>query len=740
MRKQYITLSSAVTFTALALSSTSVTLAADQLYFERVATYPVYKTLEESAQLDTKTSAEIIAATDDEKTLVFTDSPAHALVFLGIDDIYQPSPKGRVALSGEPTSVAVAGGYAYVGVNTSQSYTQPSGHLAIVDVKTLAITGQCDLGGQPDSVALSPDRKFLTVAIENERDEDLNEGVIPQAPAGYLASFDLDTNGQLQNCDSVRRTSLSGLAHVAPSDPEAEFVSINNDNTVVVTLQENNHLALVDLKTGRVQNHFPAGHASAMNIPVRKAKMSDASGSINSIAREPDAVAWIDDERFVTANEGDYKGGSRGFTIWNKKGDVLFDSGGSMEHLAMSYGHYPAKRAHKKGVEPEGVATGKFGEQTYIFVNSERGNFVAVYKDTGSTPEFVQFLPTHIAPEGLLALPKRGLFVVANEGESLEDNVRSHLSLYQFGAKTPFYPHLVSDMDDRTNAPIGWGALSGLTASKQDPNILYAVSDSFYDEARILKIDRSHSPAKIIEYITLPSPADLDLEGIALSTNGGFWLASEGNAKDRPPLLLEVASDGSILKEVQLPQSLLEVQSSYSLEGVAEFSYNGQTKVAVAFQREWKDDQKGLVKLGFYTLEDNSWAFAHYPLDTPASKAGGWVGLSEIISLGNNRLALLERDNKGGQAAAIKQITTVSLDGIDLMPHGQKLPVLKKNVVVDLLPALSRSNGWTPDKVEGMARTIDGAVIIITDNDGVDDASGETQFINLGPADQLGLK
>jgi hypothetical protein len=38
---------------------------------------------------------------------------------------------------------------------------------------------RCDLGGQPDSVAASPDGRYLAVAIENERDEDLDDGVIP---------------------------------------------------------------------------------------------------------------------------------------------------------------------------------------------------------------------------------------------------------------------------------------------------------------------------------------------------------------------------------------------------------------------------------------------------------------------------------------------------------------------------------------------------------------------------------
>ena len=67
------------------------------------------------------------------------------------------------------------------------SFTEPSGRLAAVDLATRAETASCDLGGQPNSVALAPDGSFVTVAIENERDEEVNDGALPQLPAGWVA-------------------------------------------------------------------------------------------------------------------------------------------------------------------------------------------------------------------------------------------------------------------------------------------------------------------------------------------------------------------------------------------------------------------------------------------------------------------------------------------------------------------------------------------------------------------------
>lgn len=732
-------LAACVSSTALLTLSLTGAAQADG-YFERIETFPVYATLAAGVDPATETSAEIIAASKDGRTFIFTDSPGDALVFVNAINPGALAPAGRVDLGGEPTSVSVAAGKALTGVNTSESFVAPSGHLAVVDIATQTIDMTCDVGGQPDSVSVSPDGSYVAIAIENERDEDLNDGVIPQLPAGHLSVFALDGSGVPTNCDAVTRIDMTGLASVAGTDPEPEFVAINDDNLAVVTMQENNHLAIVDLAMGKVVADFTAGTASVGAIPTAKARATDGTGSIQDVPREPDAVAWIDNERFVTADEGDYEGGSRGFTIFNKSGDVLYESGALMEHLGISHGHYPAKRAHKKGTEPEGVTVGTFGGETLIFVNSERGNFVAVFKDTGAAPEFLQFLPTTVAPEGLLALPARDLFVVAAEKDEAEENVRSNVNVYRFGAASAKYPTITSTEDPATGAPIGWGALSGAVGHASDANTIFAVSDSFYDAARIFTIDVSTMPATITSYVDLKRGAEkrYDLEGISLRTGGGFWLSSEGHPKkEMKHLLLGVAADGTVEAEIQLPEALVAQAKRFSLEGVAEFTMNGKTMVAVAVQREWKDDPKGHAKIALYDVEAGSWSFVHYPLNAPMSPAGGWVGLSEITSLGGLDFAVVERDNKGGPDAAIKQVTRISLEGVTPVALGGDLPVLSKTLVMDLLPMMHANNGWTPDKVESLAVTADGRLFAITDNDGVDDATGETQFLPLGSIDRL---
>ena len=57
--------------------------------------------------------------------------------------------------------------------------------------------------------------------------------------------------------------------------------------------------------------------------------------------------------------------------------------------------------------------------------------------------------------------------------------------------------------------------------------------------------------------------------------------------------------------------------------------------------------------------------------------------------------------------------------------------------VFDLLPALKKTNGWITDKPEGVAITDSGQTYVVTDNDGVEDWSGETWFLQLGQMKRL---
>ena len=74
----------------------------------------------------------------------------------------------------------------------------------------------------------------------------------------------------------------------------------------------------------------------------------------------------------------------------------------------------------------------------------------------------------------------------------------------------------------------------------------------------------------------------------------------------------------------------------------------------------------------------------------------------------------------------------VALDGFKPAKLGGELPVVAKTLVRDLLDDLKSTGGYVVDKLEGFAIDSNGDAYAVTDNDGVDDSSGETLFLRLG--------
>ncbi|MFW2589690.1 esterase-like activity of phytase family protein [Sagittula sp. SSi028] len=715
---------------ALALSAgTAMAESHATMHFNRIAAFPTWTNMAEGEDTARETSAEIIAATADGMTLVYTDSPLGVLGRIDITDPAQPKPLGNIALDGEPTAVGVVGSVAFAGVNTSKSYEEPGGHLAVIDLASGEEINRCDLGGQPDSVAVSKDGSRIAVAIENERDEDAGDGRTGQMPAGFLVIGALNDGGL--TCDSLQTVALTDLAEVSPEDPEPEFVDINGLGETVVTLQENNHIAVV-AADGTLLSHFPAGGVDLTQIDTL-----DERGSLNfdkeqpNRLREPDAVKWIDDNHFATANEGDMDGGSRSWTIFHKDGTVVFEAGNSFEHALIQIGHYPDKRSDAKGVEPESVETGTFGGTPFVFIGSERGSAVGVYDATDPTaPRLHQLLPSGIGPEGYVAIPDRNLLVSANEVDLIEDGgVRSHVMIFEYQDAPAAYPQLTSAGADRL---IGWGAISGMVADAD--GIVWAVNDSFYGyQPTIFKIDSTQTPARIIDAIEITRTngdraQKLDLEGITLDGEGGFWVASEGRT-DRviPHAIYHVTAEGEIDAEIGLPSELMAVEKRFGFEGITKV---GDT-LWMAVQREWGDDPKDHVKLVSYNTDSGEWGAVHYPKAAPDS---GWVGLSEITAHGDF-FYVIERDNQIGGNAVTKKIYRIPAADMQPAALGGTLPVVTKEEVADLLPMLQAQGGYVVDKVEGLAIMADGTIWASTDNDGVDDSSGETFFWAVGSAD-----
>jgi LPXTG-motif cell wall-anchored protein len=151
-----------------------------------------------------------------------------------------------------------------------------------------------------------------------------------------------------------------------------------------------------------------------------------------------------------------YAFGARSFTIWNSSGQRVWDSGSQFEEIIQR--DFPTcfnsdasdsgtaaqmaasicssrmdGRSDDKGVEPEAIATGIIGAQTFAFIGLERVGGVMVYDLSNPTlPQFVTYKnpaldgstgagATDVSPEGMIFVPGAQspngvpLLLVANE-------------------------------------------------------------------------------------------------------------------------------------------------------------------------------------------------------------------------------------------------------------------------------------------------------------------------------------
>jgi DNA-binding beta-propeller fold protein YncE len=217
-----------------------------------------------------------------------------------------------------------------------------------------------------------------------------------------------------------------------------------------------------------------------------------------------------------------------------------------------------------------------------------------------SDPAQPRARPSINSPEGLLALPQRGLFVTANE-------VGSTISIFAVTrGLPPSDPFIVSN-------GISWSVLSGL--SEGPGRTFYAVPDSIFAPSHIFTMSLGNSllglPTRITNVLTLPG--NYDLEGIATRPGGGWWVVSEGAGAAGAPtatknLLLQINPDGSLARAVELPAAVNTRQVQFGFEGVA-VNRDG-SQVYVAFQREWRDDLARLVKIGRFTPATGEWPFS----------------------------------------------------------------------------------------------------------------------------------
>ena len=371
--------------------------------------------------------AEIVDSANNGKLLVVTNAGDSEIAFVDISKAHAPVYAGAVAVNGEPTSVSVAGDYAFanVWVDLPDEGSAPPaflpGNLVVIDLRNPAapaVVGTVDIGYHPDSCKAKKvgNDYYVITAIENQpvvvQGGVVTDGEDPGdpddiSPAGLIQVVKVDVVNPANSVVTdvpLSAASLSAAGCLFPDDPQPEFVDWRG-NRAAVSLQENNGVADARHERTRTRRSSDAGllvrqclararqtwsrtTTSSSRRPTRTTRRSSPTPVGNVMpagSRFPDALAFSPDgTRIYTADEGELNfTGGRGFSWWGARRQLRRRRQRPARSSSPSMlSHYPEGRSENKGIEIEGVHDAvRFGGRDFLFVSSERGSYIAVYRD-----------------------------------------------------------------------------------------------------------------------------------------------------------------------------------------------------------------------------------------------------------------------------------------------------------------------------------------------------------------------
>ena len=405
---------------------------------------------------------------------------------LQVTDLTNPGAivlKDRVALTGYTSqSVASCGNLLAVALSPNDYSTNAGKGLVrfyrVAGDGSLKLLKDVLVGYLPDSITFNAAGTKLVIANEGEPTPDYaidrpgSIGIITIAGRPGRERFGYTDLGfaDVTLPEGIRISGPSGTTKA--TDIEPEYVSILG-NHAYVTLQENNGVAKVNLLTNKIEKIFALGAVDYKNQLV---DLSDKDGSGSTAAFLPklgqdyeglrmadgiDAFSTKGKEYFITANEGDTREydtyadekrgsgadrvkrlvddasvgspdrittfGSRSISIFNADtGALVWDSGNTLQTIAVAAGMYEDTRSDDKGVEVEGIVVTKLNGRTYAIASMERtkSSMLAVFDITDpSAGRFVTsyVIPGSISPEGLHVVEawesptRRPQLIVSNE-------------------------------------------------------------------------------------------------------------------------------------------------------------------------------------------------------------------------------------------------------------------------------------------------------------------------------------
>ena len=268
-----------------------------------------------------------IAAFDPRTGLLFSVSAGTGEVHvLDLRDPRAPVKVSSIVTSGQPNSVAVKDGVVAVAVQAAVK--TDAGLVQFFRASNLAFINQVTVGSLPDMLTFTPDGRYVLVANEGEPSDDYTidpegsvsiidlYGGVARLTQASVTTVGFDGTIPQRNAASLR---VFGPSATLARDLEPEYVAVSPDSrTAWVTLQENNAIAVLDIRRRRFTRLAGLGfkdHALADNALDPSDR--DGEGGAGGIhfgswpirgMYQPDGVQAFQVRGrtyLVTANEGD---------------------------------------------------------------------------------------------------------------------------------------------------------------------------------------------------------------------------------------------------------------------------------------------------------------------------------------------------------------------------------------------------------------------------------------------------
>ena len=285
-----------------------------------------------------------ITAYDDVSRRMFVVNGALGTV--DVVDVQVPSAPvrvGQLQFAGSANSVSAYRGVVAIAVENASKTA--AGTVEFYRTTTLEPLASVGVGALPDMVTFSPDGRYVVVANEGEPSPDYTddpEGSVSIIELRGLVHCDDEDEAEHRFHDGddddgrrpaprvrhVRFTAYNGRETAlraqgiriygpnatAAQDLEPEYVAIDGDSrTAWVTLQENNALAIIDLRSATIRELVPLGYKDH-RLAGNGLDASDRDNAVNIRnwpvfgMYQPDGIAAFSVGRqtyLITANEGD---------------------------------------------------------------------------------------------------------------------------------------------------------------------------------------------------------------------------------------------------------------------------------------------------------------------------------------------------------------------------------------------------------------------------------------------------